>query len=161
MNDFDHFMKHTLGLRYYGRYVDDFVIVHNDKEFLKNIVPKIREFLSANLHLKLHPRKVYLQHFNKGVRYLGVVVKPYRKYIVNRTYGNLYDRISALNDIVEQKPPTKADRRLFVSSINSYLGIMKHYATYNKCSVLIDKNLSIWWKKKVCLWGQYTKIKLR
>ena len=148
MNDFDHFMKHTLGLRYYGRYVDDFVIVHNDKEFLKKLVPQIREFLSVNLHLRLHPRKVYLQHFNKGVRYLGVIIKPYRKYIVNRTYGNMYDRISILNDIVEQRPPTRADRRLFVSSINSYLGIMRHYSTFKKCSALMNRYLSIWWKRR-------------
>ena len=36
MDSFDHFVKHDLGIRYYGRYVDDFVIVHEDKKYLKN-----------------------------------------------------------------------------------------------------------------------------
>lgn len=37
MNNFDHFMKHTLGLRYYGRYVDDFIVVHAEQDFLSSI----------------------------------------------------------------------------------------------------------------------------
>lgn len=45
MNSFDHYMKHTLGIKYYGRYVDDFVIVHSAKEFLKGLIPKYRIFL--------------------------------------------------------------------------------------------------------------------
>ena len=35
MNAFDHFIKHDLGIRYYGRYVDDFLVVHQDKAYLK------------------------------------------------------------------------------------------------------------------------------
>ncbi len=34
MNDFDHWVKRELGIKYYGRYVDDFILVHNDKESL-------------------------------------------------------------------------------------------------------------------------------
>ena len=34
MNSFDHYLKHELGIRYYGRYVDDFILVHEDKELL-------------------------------------------------------------------------------------------------------------------------------
>ncbi len=146
MNEFDHFIKHTLGITYYGRYVDDFVIVHNSKEYLKSLLPSIRNYLDKNLHLTLHPRKVYLQHYIKGVKYLGVVVKSYRQYIVNRTFGNMYDRICILNEIVELHPPTRADKQLFRASINSYLGIMSHYATYNKCKSIIDCNLSRWWQ---------------
>lgn len=158
MNDFDHFIKHSLGIRYYGRYVDDFVIVHNDKEYLKSLVPIIRKFMNEALHLKLHPRKVYLQHYDKGVRYLGIIVKPYRKYIVNRTFGNMYDRILTLNDIVKYNPPTKEYKRLFVSSLNSYLGIMRHYSTYKKCHVLINTFLSIWWKRRIAITKNYQAI---
>ncbi|WP_412758206.1 RNA-directed DNA polymerase [Legionella bozemanae] len=49
MNAFDHFMKHDLGLWYYGRYVDDFLVVHQDKEHLKALIPIISKFLSVNL----------------------------------------------------------------------------------------------------------------
>jgi len=63
MNPFDHFIKHDLGIRYYGRYVDDFVLVHQDKEYLKSLDPLIKTTLHDRLQLTLHPKKIYLQHF--------------------------------------------------------------------------------------------------
>jgi len=65
LNSFDHFIKHDLKVRYYGRYVDDFVIIHNDKNYLKSLIPEIREFLSDELFFTLHPDKIYLQHYSK------------------------------------------------------------------------------------------------
>jgi hypothetical protein len=41
---FDHFIKRDSGIQYYNRYVDDFVIVHRDKAYLKSIRPKIAEY---------------------------------------------------------------------------------------------------------------------
>jgi len=41
----------------------------------------------------LHPKKIYLQHYTKGVKFLGVVVKPYRIYIGNQTKGTFYKKI--------------------------------------------------------------------
>ena len=93
MNSFDHFIKHDLGIRYYGRYVDDFILVHSDKEHLKSLIPKIKDFLRLKLRLILHPNKIYLQHYTKGVKYLGAVIKPHRTYIANRTKGNFYEAI--------------------------------------------------------------------
>ncbi|MFA5368450.1 MAG: RNA-directed DNA polymerase, partial [Candidatus Paceibacterota bacterium] len=65
LNDFDHFVRYMLGCKYYGRYVDDIVIVHRDKEYLKSIIPLVGSYLESNLYLKIHPKKIYLQHFNK------------------------------------------------------------------------------------------------
>jgi len=78
MNVFDHFVKKDLGIKYYGRYVDDFIIVHNNIEYLKSLIPIIRDFLARNLNPTLHPKKVYLQHHSKGVKFLGTVIKPYQ-----------------------------------------------------------------------------------
>ena len=76
MNPFDHFIKHDLGIRYYGRYVDDFILVHQDREYLKSIIPLIKTTLQDRLLLTLHPDKIYLQHYSKGVQFLGAVIKP-------------------------------------------------------------------------------------
>lgn len=78
MNKFDHYMKSELGLKYYGRYVDDFFVVHESKEHLKELVSKIRKFLEDNLKLTLHPKKIYLQQAVKGVLFLGAFLKPHR-----------------------------------------------------------------------------------
>lgn len=60
LNDFDHFIKHKLGCKHYGCYVDDLVIVHPDKEYLKSIVPILKKYLQDELLLEVHPKKVYL-----------------------------------------------------------------------------------------------------
>ena len=93
MNAFDHWVKRDLGITYYGRYVDDFVLVHSDKEFLKTRIALIRKYLDETLNLELHPNKIYLQHFSKGVQYLGAIIKPHRVYVANRTKGNFYEAI--------------------------------------------------------------------
>jgi retron-type reverse transcriptase len=66
----DIYIKYKLGFRWYGRYVDDFVIIHQDKKTLLEAIPKIRSFLSNQLHLTLHPKKIYLQPVQNGVLFL-------------------------------------------------------------------------------------------
>lgn len=68
-----HFIKHDCSIRYYGRYVDDFVLVHHDKDYLKSLIPAIKATLQTRLRLTLHPKKIYLQHYTKGVQFLGAV----------------------------------------------------------------------------------------
>ena len=59
MNRFDHFIKEELGIRYYGRYVDDFLIVHPDNEYLKSLVHELAKYLQESLGLTLHPKKIF------------------------------------------------------------------------------------------------------
>jgi RNA-directed DNA polymerase len=161
MNVFDHFMKNTLGIRYYGRYVDDFVIVHENKEFLKKLTPIAKEFLKKELGLDLHPHKIYLQHYSKGVQYLGAVIKPHRMYVQKRTKANVYDSICKHNKIVRARKPTIQEQRNFQSSINSYLGIIKKYKTYNLRKKIILKHISAYWKNYLYVSGGYAKFVMK
>lgn len=158
MNYFDHFVKDTLQLKYYGRYVDDFIIVHSDKEYLKSIIAQITSFLNCDLHLTLHPKKVYLQHFSKGVKFLGTVIKPNRIYIANRTKGNFMNAIEKQNSIVRQHKPSKTELAFFLSSMNSYLGMMVHYQTFNLRKKIIKSNLSAYWLNHFYISGGYAKF---
>ena len=90
LNGFDHVIKNKLAVRFYGRYVDDCVLVHQSKEYLEYLISKLRNFLKSDLKLELHPKKTYLQHYTKGVNFLGVIIKPNRMYIANRTKGDFY-----------------------------------------------------------------------
>ena len=146
LNDFDHFVKRDLGIRYYGRYVDDFVLVHSSKHYLQSCIEHIRTYLKENLFLDLHPDKVYLQHFSKGVQYLGAIVKPHRIYVGNRTKGNCYEAIGKQNQIARDHKPTKEEQQAFQSSMNSYLGIMKHYKTYKLRKKMTRNDVSSFWE---------------
>jgi RNA-directed DNA polymerase len=161
MDSFDHFVKHDLKIRYYGRYVDDFVIVYEDKEYLKKLIPILSEYLQSELQVTIHPKKIYLQHYTKGVKFLGTVIKPNRIYIANRSKGNFYNAIEKQNKIVLDHKPTKEEKAAFLSSMNSYLGIMKHYKSYNLRKRMIFKRLSGYWFNHVYLSGGIAKFVLK
>jgi len=149
LNALDHYVKHDLGIRYYGRYVDDFVLVHPDRAFLQSLIPKLGAFLKAHLQLTLHPKKIYLQHYSKGVRFLGTVIKPNRIYIGKRTQGNFYAAIRQENAVAEAQKPDKTQRDAFLSRMNSYLGLLKHYQTYRLRQKMLQKHLSPYWLRLV------------
>jgi len=160
LNELDHFVKHDLGIKYYGRYVDDFVLVHENKQYLIGLIPKIRKFLHSKLSLQLHPDKIYLQHFNKGVSYLGAVIKPHRIYISSRTKGNFYQALQKQNAIARDHKPTQEEKHYFISSMNSYLGISKHYKTYKLRKTLIINNLSGWWWNYITVKNEFGKFRV-
>ena len=73
MNEFDQFMKHTLKVKNYVRYTDDFMIMSVERAYLENLLPRIAAFLKGSLALDLHPKKIILQPFRRGVDFLGYV----------------------------------------------------------------------------------------
>jgi len=89
LNEFDHFVREILGIRYYGRYVDDMVFLHRSRKFLKEIIGKIQAYFQKYLQLCLHPKKIYLQYFQKGVQFLGTFLKPRRIYIGARILAQM------------------------------------------------------------------------
>ncbi|MDD2496063.1 MAG: reverse transcriptase/maturase family protein [Tissierellia bacterium] len=159
LNDFDHFVRYELNCNYYGRYVDDIVIVHQDKEYLKSIIPILRSYLKDNLSLELHPKKIYLQHYSKGVRFLGAVIKPYRLYIANQTKKNFYKKTEYWNDFfMENHNIDKKDLDAFLSSENSYLGIIKRYNTYQLRKKIITQKLSLELLSHISISSDYSKV---
>ena len=148
LHELDVFMKKELKIRYYGRYVDDFVLIHEDKEYLKIAIGRIREFLSDRLHLRLHPKKIYLQHYSKGVKFLWAYIKPYRTYIVNRTKGNFYSTIREINTLLSNTESlNKSEMDMILSRVNSYLGALWHHNNYRlRKKMLQDKLSDTFWK---------------
>lgn len=124
LNDFDWYLEKKLGFKYHGRYVDDFYLVHRNKKKNLNAMPKIRQYLS-NIGITLHPHKFYLQHYSKGVRFVGSIVKFDRTYILNRTVEGFKRSVHMIG---VSKTLTELERN--VASANSYLGFMRHNASY-------------------------------
>ena len=162
LNFFDKFVTETCNVKYYGRYVDDFVIVHQDKGFLISLIPKLREFIKAELNLTLHPKKIYLQHYSKGVKFIGAVVKPNREYIGNRTKGKLYAKLTQLNKELEKNPnPSPDSIAQAVASINSYLGFMIHYKTFKIRKRMLENVLDKKWLKYLKIDENMKKVEIK
>ena len=71
LNDLDYFVKHKLKAKYYIRYVDDFVILRNNKEILRYYKEEIDKFLKNNLKIERHGDKSKIIPLHEGVHFLG------------------------------------------------------------------------------------------
>lgn len=78
LNGFDHFVKEELKVKKYVRYVDDFALFADDKEFLAHARLAVEKYLGASLRLKIHPVKSQLFETKEGINFLGFRVLPDR-----------------------------------------------------------------------------------
>lgn len=104
-------------------YVDDLVIVHRSKEEILNFRPRLREFLKNELGITLHPRKSYIQHYTKGVSFVGAIIKPHRLYLSSRAMRKSKARIY-------WKVRNEGSIEKLNATVNSYLRMAKHYSAY-------------------------------
>lgn len=131
LNDLDHYVLTLDKDLFYGRYVDDLVLIHQDRQFLLEVKEKIKIYLKENLHLSLHPKKISLTHYAQGCAFIGAYIKPARIYPSKRFIKSFYKKMNELNKIWERKktPDLKLVNQT-LSSINSYFGLMKHFDSY-------------------------------
>ena len=140
LTDFDKFIYNELGFKYYGRYVDDFYILSNNKDDLLNAIPKIKNKLKE-IGINLHPNKLYLQNIKNGVKFIGAVIKPNRVYAGKRTIGNLKYVLEKTSENFKNKDITIEEVNKLVASFNSYMGFLKHHATFKIRKKIITGNL--------------------
>jgi len=112
MNEFDQFMKQELKVKYYIRYADDFVILSDDKKYLKNLLIQINSFLNSKLKLELHPNKVSIETYSSGVDFLGWI-----HFTDHRTLRTSTKK-RGLRGVIGQGIES--------SITKSYLGLLKH-----------------------------------
>lgn len=130
LNDFDHYVCSLDKDLYYGRYVDDMVLIHPDREFLLHVRDLIRDYLKTKLGLTLHPKKISLQHYTKGFLFVGAYIKPGCIYPSKRFQKSFYRKINEINKRWQALKENELDKKLIdntLSSINSYFGFLKYY----------------------------------
>ncbi|MEF9949592.1 MAG: RNA-directed DNA polymerase [Mucinivorans sp.] len=162
LNPFDNFVKRELGVQHYGRYVDDFYLVHQSKNFLKELVPQIDEYLKENLGLRLHPKKRYLQAVSQGVEFVGVKFKNSTMLPGKRLRHNATAAFNEMNDAVKMKPYMCQNvpfLKKFITSANSYLGVMAHINSFELREKLVRK-IDERIKEKLIVKPAYKSLKL-
>jgi RNA-directed DNA polymerase len=123
MNEFDQYVKHTLKVKYYIRYADDFVVFAQDRNYLVALLSQFAQFLRATLKLEIHPNKVYIKQLNSGLDFLGWVNFPNHRVLRTSTKRKMLRALK--NDPKE-------------AALTSYLGLLKHGDT-QKLIARIDK----------------------
>jgi len=94
LNKFDYFVKHKLKIRYYIRYVDDFVILSSSKSQLEEWKIKIEVFLRENLKIELHPEKSRIIPLSKGIDFVGFRNFFDFKLLRKRNIRSIYNKVS-------------------------------------------------------------------
>lgn len=140
LNEFDWWVKKTLHCKHYGRYTDDFYIIHEDVYFLKALIPRIRTFLKDSFGLTLHPRKIVLQNCRtKAFSYLGAVILPYHRYPVRRTVGFFKVAMRRIDKFCFSEGFSIAALPSIRAVLNSYLGYLSHFRSYKLRARVISR----------------------
>ncbi len=138
MADFDAYMiDHIKELKAkgsraaYHRFVDDFILVCNDKDALQWLI-KAAEIKLEAMELVIHQDKRYFQPTSHGVKFVGAFLKNGRIYLNNRTLGRFKDKVSQIDTFLQlpAKEITSYDLDHILATLNSYLGFCKDRRTY-------------------------------
>ena len=119
LNEFDHFVVEYLKLTNYVRYVDDIVVISNNKEELENALPKIIDKLKET-HQVVNLKKTKIDTAYHGVPFLGKVTYPYRGYQVPSK--QVYIRM-----MQKTKNFSYSDIDNLIAKTNSQIGFLKNY----------------------------------
>ena len=109
----DQYVKHGICCRHYIRYVDDFILLHESTQWLNDAHAMIDAFLPATLGVRLNPKKTILQPVDRGIDFVGQVIKPWRRSLRRRTFNEAISRTKTI-----------ASKDLFETA-NSYFGLMR------------------------------------
>jgi retron-type reverse transcriptase len=140
LNELDQFVKHTLKVKFYLRYADDFAFISYDREYLLGLIDPLQKFLKGSLDLDLHPKKIILRKFSSGVDFLGYIIFP--KYILPRTKTKRR-LVRKIHEKVKQFKAGEISEESLNQTIQSYYGFLIHANTYEFKQKL--QNLIMFW----------------
>lgn len=130
-NDFDHWVKEKMQVKYYFRYCDDIVILSKNKQFLHFLLTLIDQKFKL-LHVKIKGNYQIFPIQSRGLDFLGFVVYPSHTKLRKR------NKTTFVSKIINQHLQSNIDH--FVRVVASYYGLIVHADARN-------------------LWKKYTKSK--
>lgn len=138
LSSLDHYIIHDLHLSKMIRYMDDYVILHENKEYLKECLVKIKDKLTNTYKLNCNIKKTNITSIKEGFTFLGYFYKVENKKTIIHLRGELKRKVyKTLNHW--QKIKNKTNFPKFYSVINNYNYTFK----YTKESCIKDKIKSI------------------
>lgn len=141
LNDFDNYIVKELKLEQYVRYVDDAIIICENKEKLKNAIPKIKKKLKET-HQILNEKKTKIDTAYYGVKFLGKISYPYG-YQKSSKDVNIRLNYKAKNIKFNSKEN-------LLAKVNSQIGTLKNY-NCRKVILNYERNLNKSAKDKLVL----------
>lgn len=116
---FDHWLKEEKHVKYYFRYADDMVILHDNKDYLRTLFSEIQLYLNNNLNLQVKPNWQIFPISSRGIDFLGYVFYHTHTYLRKRIKQRFCRKVAQLNkrDISD---------RDYQQAVCSWMGWAKH-----------------------------------
>lgn len=113
--------------------MDDFILLHESPQWLNAAHDDIEAFLPRVLGVRLNPSKTILQPVDRGVDFVGHVIKPHSRTVRRRSVRVALERIS------------RVEGEDLYRSANSYFGLLRqspnsHHDRARLANVLLRKN---------------------
>lgn len=126
-------------------FMDDGVMVVPDriKEYALSIIPELRKRLAAK-GVKMNDKKFYCQQHWKGLEFLGSHIRPWSVILNDSTWTRCLDRIAEFNNIPARNKYNHIGS--FISTVNSYTGLLKNRTSYRRICQLRDAIGREWWQ---------------
>ncbi len=129
LNEIDQFVKHKLRVKYYIRYVDDFVILHNNKNTLEGYKESTNIFLKDRLQLETHPTKSKILLLKRGISFLGFRNFFYHRLLRKANILNMKRRITQI---------AQRDYDSLCEYLEGWMSYANHADTYNLRQKIAD-----------------------
>lgn len=134
LHQLDHFVTEKLKMPGYGRYVDDFVILSNDKQQILTARNQIKTFLAEKLKMTLHPKKQQIQACHRGLSFVGYFIKPGGIMVRRNVVKNAKNKLWHLQKDL--------DSTKICQTLNSYAGHFRQANSYRLRAHLYEHHLS-------------------
>lgn len=127
LNTLDQYIKHNLKIKFFLRYMDDFVLLVKDKEVAKEVFKKIEIFLKEELELELNHKSKYYPS-SMGVDFCGYRVFHTHKLVRVRSKKQMRGRIKCWNKLYQEDNLVVKE---VLQSFNAWRGHIRHANSYN------------------------------
>ncbi len=122
LGELDHFIKHRLKVKFYVRYMDDFILFSGDKNELRTWRREIETFLADVLRMKLNP-KSDIYPACRGIDFLGYRIWSSHRLLRKSSLFRATRRFKKLSDLYARGLTTLEHVR---ASVMSWLGHCVH-----------------------------------
>lgn len=122
LNVLDHFVKECMQIKYYVRYMDDFVLIGNSKEELWKNLADIKWLVEGTLKLKLN-KKTKIYPASRGVDFAGY--RTFTNHILPRK-RNIKAAKRRFKDLSYKYKNGRIDLKSVSQRVASFLGYVKH-----------------------------------
>ena len=130
--EINHFIKENLHIKFLLNYMDDFVIIHQDKKYLKYCQKQITDKLKNDYNLKINYKKTRIDNIKNGLDFLGYIFYIKNNKVIlklrNHTKNKLKNKIKNIKLL---KKYGFVDEKEFNVLTSTYNGMLKWGNTKN------------------------------